>query len=305
MTVPTVGASGAPNRPSFRSRSCTIAPTRARAGSCMPKTTESVSNVQPSPWWLKSTPNMSNGIASPGTASRSAAKPNRACGSTNRRISQADAMRSTPGRGRVTQSRPWYVASVPAAARLRRSRGTGDVFLHLLQRCRDTIAPGAAEEIDGLNRCQPLPEPADESRDRRCPRAARPARGAHASQHPLDVARERRIRLLPRSPELLHQRVIGPGIDVVGGKHAGVAAAPLDLGLEPLEVFPGPRRVRQDVDGLLDGNGAELLQPPPCAHAEVRRGRGQLVHEEQPAAPRRRGSSGGYHAWPSFEAWRS
>src|ERR687895_121268 len=54
--APTVLHSGAPNRPSLRSRSWTMAAILERAGPSTPNTEHSVSNVQPSPWWLNSTP---------------------------------------------------------------------------------------------------------------------------------------------------------------------------------------------------------------------------------------------------------
>ena len=59
--TPTVLHSGAPKRPSLKSKSWTIATILESADPAMPKTEHSVSNVHPSPWWLNSTPNMSNG----------------------------------------------------------------------------------------------------------------------------------------------------------------------------------------------------------------------------------------------------
>ena len=73
------------------------------------------SKVQSSPRWLQNTFSMSKGAASKrsptATTSDGATNRNTALGSTKRRISQGQAMRSTLGRARVTQTvRPLRVA---------------------------------------------------------------------------------------------------------------------------------------------------------------------------------------------------
>ena len=146
------------------------------------------------------------------------------------------------------------------------------------------IAAGAAEEVDALDRRQPLPEDVQQPLQRRRSRAARIAPRPGALQRLFDVARQAGVGILPRPPELLDQRIVGPGVDVVGGKHAGVAAGAFDFRLQPLEVLARVRRVGQHVDGLLERQAPELLQPPPRADAQVGRVRRELVDEQQPAA---------------------
>src|SRR5258706_15724961 len=62
----------------------------------------STSNVHELQRWLRSPMYMSNGTSSAAGRSTNA---NAAAGLMKRRINHADAMRSTPGRGRVTQRR--------------------------------------------------------------------------------------------------------------------------------------------------------------------------------------------------------
>ena len=167
----------------------------------------------------------------------------------NRRISHADAMRSTPGRGPGHPQSPLIRLDVRRPCGLRRRRAA--------RPCR-TCAPRAASAASTRgrgrrcrrSRCARCRQPfAEDVRAdgaapaRACPRGRR--RAGRALQDLLDVAGQRRVGLLPRAPELLDQRVVGPGIDVVGGKHARVAACPLDLGLQPLEVFASTRSVGQ------------------------------------------------------------
>ena len=98
------------------------------------------------------------GHASPARRWLVGTKPKRASGSMKRLISQALPMRSTPGRGRVTQTRRWkesrwedwddsahgqpiFLSESPAAIETR----------------ADAIAPGAPEEVDrsiAASRCR-------------------------------------------------------------------------------------------------------------------------------------------------------
>ena len=88
----------------------TIIARRSSGGVCRPNSSIMTSNVQSSPRWLQNTPSpsMSKGTAlnRSATAGTSAGftKRNTACGSTKRRMSQGQAMRSTFGRARVTQT---------------------------------------------------------------------------------------------------------------------------------------------------------------------------------------------------------
>ena len=121
-------ACGARSRP----RRCRR-PARSRRGAAAasvasPNSSTMTSKVQSSPRWLQNTPSMSKGVASnrSATPSTSAGATNRntARGSTKRRISQGQAMRSTFGRARVTQTvrpcaieRAAFWRSGPAAGR--------------------------------------------------------------------------------------------------------------------------------------------------------------------------------------------
>ena len=96
-------------------------------GDLRPNSSSMVSNVQVSPRWLQNTSSMSNGVALKRSATAStsdgATNRNTASGSTKRRISHGQAMRSTFGRARVTQTvRPALVAR-RAACRCARAAG--------------------------------------------------------------------------------------------------------------------------------------------------------------------------------------
>ena len=68
---------------------------------------------------------------------------------------------------------------------------------------------------------------------------------------------------------------------------------------QPFEVFDRLRRVRQDVDGILEGDGPDLLKPPPDLHASIRRLRRQLMHEDEPS-PRHEGIVTCVTFWPCY-----
>ena len=91
------------------------------------------------------------------------------------------------------------------------------------------------------------------------------------------------IRRLARALEFLNQRVIRPRVNIVGGKHGGLATGTGDFSLEPFEILARLRRIGQRVDSLLDGNRAELLKSAPGLHAQIGRLRRKLVNEEQPS----------------------
>ena len=134
----------------------------------------------------------------------------------NRRISHADAMRSTPGRGRVTHSRPRYCSpsTGPVAfVAVARSRLPDVVFLEPRQECCDAIPAGAPEEIDVLDRGQPFSKDLQEAANGGCARAARSSSARRAFQDLLDVASQHRVSLLTRTPKLLNQPIVRPGID--------------------------------------------------------------------------------------------
>ena len=111
----------------------------ASAGSASPNTSHSVSNVQPPPRWsIRRRTCRRDGVADP--AGGREAKAKRAAGSMKRLISQAEAMRSTPGRGRVTQRRFWKSAVFSAAAGWR-GRARAEVMWSSIRR---TSAPASA-----------------------------------------------------------------------------------------------------------------------------------------------------------------
>ena len=207
-----------------------------------------------------------------------------------RRISHAELIRSTPGRGRVTHRRPVYDARSigPSAGSLARARSSAGVRSSSCARQRDhAVASGAAEEVDALERRQTLAEHVEQAPDGRLPRAAGPARGVEPPRRPVRSPAPAPDTRPGAPPELLDEGIIRPGVDAVGGEDAGVAAGALDLRLQPLEVLARRRRVGQHVDRLLDRHRAELLQPAPRAHPQVGRRRRQLVDEQQPATRRR------------------
>ena len=157
-----------------------------------------------------------------------------------RRISHAEPMRSTPGRGRVTHRRSLVGgasaaarprggvplgrgrASAPRAAPAARPRGRA-------RRCRRSRCARGPTGVRGRRRA------ADATAGARVPRGV--ARAVSRVSTLFDLARRARRSLLTRAAELLDQRVVRPRIDAVGGKHARVAAGAFDLGLQPLEVF--------------------------------------------------------------------
>src|SRR5512143_2313254 len=98
-------ASGVWYRSSSISASCTTAASSRRAGSSRPYVSSTLSKEHRSWWCPSSTPRMSKGVPPRRVAvSASGAKANVASGSTKRRISQAQAVRSTWQRGLVTHS---------------------------------------------------------------------------------------------------------------------------------------------------------------------------------------------------------
>jgi hypothetical protein len=90
----------------------------------------------------------------------------------------------------------------------------------------------------------------------------------------LHLAPEDTVGVLACAAKFIDERVIRPRVDGIRGKDAGLPATGLDFCLQPFEVLTRRWRVGQHVDGLLDRQGADLLQPPPRPHAQVRRARG-------------------------------
>ena len=170
----------------------------------------------------------------------------------------------------------------------RRAARTGDSVLELTKHREDTIAPGTAEEVDLLGRDQPLPKDVEQPTHRRCSRAPRSPSAARALQRLFDVSRQLVVRILPRSPELLDERVVRPCIDVVGREDSRITSRRLHFGLQPLEILTRIGRIGKRIHRLLQRNRADLLKPAPGRDSEVRRLGRKLVDEQQPAAAARR-----------------
>src|ERR1044072_6425888 len=73
--------------------------------------------------------------------------------------------------------------------------------------------------------------------------------------------------------------LIGCTFNRAGAEDGRFAAGGFDLLLEPLEVLVRFLVSGKDVDRVLDGDRAQLLQLPPDAHAEVRRPRRELMNQ--------------------------
>ena len=115
-----------------------------------------------------------------------------------------------------------------------------------------------------------------------CPSVA--ARLPHASTPVRRLGPVPRMQVLPRSPELLDERIVGPRINVVGGEDTRITSRRFDLGLEPLKVLTRIRRIGKRIDRLFQRNRADLLEPAPGRDSEVRGMRRELVDKQQPAS---------------------
>ena len=97
-------------------------------------------------------------------------------------------------------------------------------------------------------------------------RRPRGARAPLARFTALSTSRASRcVGVLPRSPELFDQRIVGPRVEAVGGENGRLAAGRRRSRSSATRSPRAPRRVGQHVDRLLQRNGANLLQPPPGA----------------------------------------
>jgi hypothetical protein len=70
-------------------------------------------------------------------------------------------------------------------------------------------------------------------------------------------------------------------LDLLDADEGGVPAVPLDLLGQPLEVLVALRRVRQQVGGPLERDGAERAEAAPHSHAQTRRGGRQFDQEQE------------------------
>jgi len=90
------------------------------------------------------------------------------------------------------------------------------------------------------------------------------------------------IRIARRAEHLPHLLVV-QAFDEPRLDQRGVSAAFDDLAQDPVQVLLRLLAAGQRIHRVLDGDCAELLQPPPDLHAKVIRLRWDLVDEQQPA----------------------
>ena len=168
--------------------------------------------------------------------------------------------------------------------------GAGDSVLELTKHGEDTIAARTAEEVDRLDRDQPLPKNVEQPTHGWRPGALRSPGAARSLQRLFDVPRQLVVGVLSRSPELLDERIVGPGIDSVGCEDRRITTGRLDFGLQPFEILACVRCIGKGIHRLFQWNRADLLEPPPGGDPEVRGLRRELMNEQQPSPPvRRRG----------------
>ena len=89
--------------------------------------------------------------------------------------------------------------------------------------------------------------------------------------------------ILPCSPELLDERIVGPCINVVGREHTRITSGGLHLGLQPLKILTRIGRIGKRIHRLFQWNRPNLLEAAPGRHSEVGGVRRELVDEQQPA----------------------
>src|SRR5688500_12777772 len=109
------------------------------------------------------------------------------------------------------------------------------------------VASRAAKEVDSFDGCQALSESVEDSSYRWRTFPTPPSFGADSLERLFDLLRQSRVGLLPRSPELLDESVVGPGIGRTTDKHLSIAARGLNLGGEPFQVFARVRCVGEHI----------------------------------------------------------
>ncbi len=171
-----------------------------------------------------------------------------------RRISQAEAERSIPGRGRVTQTRPTY--------------SLGSILVVCLLRAWELIRPapassplfseGAAEEINLDNLLEALPGsgPGD-----RMPVSGAESRRASAVLQSVPDTRAHRASA-KRAYQLGYDKLsIDCTID-----HRGFSAIFANCGRQPFKPLPGCQIVWQQVSRISQRHSSIALQLPPDFH---------------------------------------
>ncbi len=176
-------------------------------------------------------------------------------------MSHAEAMRSTWGRGRVTQRRPLSAArSRGGAAPAGRARPEAVRCLDGFPRPLDFPAAGRFEEVDLGDPAHLAGEPGQLLGEPR-----------PAALEQLAVAlREGRVVLVASLLEQAHHVRLLHVLDPVHAKQGGLAAVALDLLGEPLELLVAIRRIGQEVGRAPERHRAEPSKPPPGADAQAR-----------------------------------
>ncbi len=222
-------------------------------------------------------------------ASASAAKANSAPGSTKRRRSQAHAVRSMCGCGRVIQSMLVSWGPSPRKWRLDPRDGGCDRDLGVYPAgCAEVVTPALEPEraIESLELA--------ERRSGINPCAAAPA-GTDCLPDPLSRLRHCRIAGVSLGPEPADQL---PILRLIQAQRLPDERGPpllTDFIREPLEGLPGLRVRRQDPDRIVEQQGAQPAQPAPDAKTKAtRRARQPRGEEHPPDRGHGRNSNHGY-----------
>src|SRR5262249_48280069 len=97
-----------------------------------------------------------------------------------------------------------------------------------------------------------------------------------------DVRDEGPVVLLPGTQEQGPHLVVGQAVDEARFAERRLPSFFLDLAQHPLEIFPSLVGVRERIDGVLERDGAERLEPAPDLHTQVGRLRRKLMNEHEP-----------------------
>ena len=108
---------------------------------------------------------------------------------------------------------------------------------------------------------------------------ARPPRGGGLPPQPDEQRLVVGVALAPESRDEVLRR---DALDELGRANERVAATGTRFLGDPGEVLARVLAVRQDVDGVLEGDGAHLREALPDLGPEVERARGELVDEQEP-----------------------
>src|SRR5262249_41084607 len=174
--------------------------------------------------------------------------------------------------------------------------GRRDALLEARDETLDGLTPGRAEEIDlrhGGETLAKLREPRLDLRPRLLGQRAR-AGWERLLRERADVRGEGPGVLLPGTQEQGPHLVVGQAVDETRLAERRLPSFFLDLAQHPLEIFPSLVGVRERIDGVLERDGAERLEPAPDLHAQVGRLRRKLMNEHEPRF--RLHDSGGYNS---------